>query len=174
MGFALIWHWFFSNRLGRILPGFGLIVWTVVNWGKLEVMKVHTTNYFNGFIEIAEDSPAKVGEVPPVKGTPSVANLQFDMVYDHPYEYTSDDVLFAVFAQRNNISKADWPQARAEFFSKGQPCFRASPLTKRYGWGVHSDAEGRIALYAAGSEEYAQFSQDGGLEVVKAMRSVRK
>jgi hypothetical protein len=137
-------------------------------------MKVHTTNYFNSFIEIAEDCPASRGEVPPVKGSPSVANLQFEMVYEHPYAYTSDDVLFAVFAQRNQIPKTDWPQARAEFFSKGQPCFRASPLTKRYGWGVHSDAEGRIALYAAGSEEYDQFCRDSQLAVVKAMRSSRK
>lgn len=137
-------------------------------------MKVHTTNYFNGFIEIAEDCPVVEGQVPPVKASPSVAQMQFEMVYDHPYAYTSDDVLFTVFAQRNSISKVDWPQARAEFFSKGQACFRASPLTKRYGWGVHSNAEGKIALYAAGSEEYEQFAKSENLEVVKAMRSARK
>ncbi|MFO7540636.1 MAG: DUF6157 family protein [Chloroflexota bacterium] len=36
-----------------------------------------TTNYFNTLIEIAEDCPATVGEIPPVRGgKKSVANLQ--------------------------------------------------------------------------------------------------
>jgi hypothetical protein len=93
-------------------------------------MKVHTTNYQNTFIEIAEDSPAKAGEVPPVKGTEkTMANIQFDMIYDNPYKYTSDDVLFHCYATKNNIPKSELKGAREEFFSKGQPCFRASPLT---------------------------------------------
>ena len=37
--------------------------------------------------------------------------------------------------------------ARKQFFSKGQPCFRASPLTKQLGWGVHCDKNGKVALY---------------------------
>ncbi len=137
-------------------------------------MKEHTTNYYNGFIEVAEDCPATTGEMPPVKGDKkTVANLQFDMLYDHPYEYTSDDVLFVVYAQRNNIPKSQWKEARTAFFSKGQPCFRASPLTKRYGWGVHSDAGGRIALYGRETDEYKRLSGDKDLQVVKAMRTSR-
>ena len=137
-------------------------------------MKEHTTNYYNGFIEVAEDCPVTTGEMPPVKGDKqTVANLQFDIVYDHPYEYTSDDVLFAVYAQRNNIPKSQWKEARATFFSKGQPCFRASPLTKRYGWGVHSNAEGKIALYGRETDEYKKLSKDKSLQVVKAMRTSR-
>src|SRR5687768_16505488 len=110
-------------------------------------MKVHTTNYNNTFIEIAADCPAITGEMPPVKASKSVANLQFDMVYENPYKYTSDDVLFEVYAERNEIPKSERKHAREVFFSKGQPCFRASPLTKRYGWGVHNDANGKMAIY---------------------------
>lgn len=62
---------------------------------------------------------------------------------------------------------------KTKFFSKGQACFRASPLTKRYGWGVHSNAEGKIALYAVGSEEYQKLSEDQALKHLKAMRSKR-
>lgn len=137
-------------------------------------MKLHTTNYENTFIEIAEDCPAIMGEVPPVKGeTKTVANLQFDMVIDNPYKYTSDDVLFQVYAVRNGIKKADMKEAREQFFSKGQACFRASPLTKRYGWGVHSDANGKIALYAAETPEYKKLVKDKTITVVKAMKSKR-
>lgn len=136
---------------------------------------MHSTNYFNTFIEIAEDSPNQTAEIPPLKGEKkSVANYQFEMVYDNPYQYTSDDVLFTVFAERNGFAKNELEEQRTAFFSKGQACFRASPLTKRYGWGVHSNAEGKIAVFPAGSPEYEQFIKDESVAKTKAMRSKRK
>jgi hypothetical protein len=137
-------------------------------------MKVHTTNYTNAFIGIADDCPAKAGEIPPVKGEArSVANMQFDMLYEHPYEFTSDDVLFTVFADRKEIPENERKEAREQFFSKGQPCMRTSPLTKRYGWGVHSDANGKIAIYGCETPEYRKFAEESGLAFVKAMKTSR-
>ena len=134
---------------------------------------MHTTNYLNTFIEIAEDSPTQSAEIPPQKGEKlSVANMQFDMIMANPYRYTSDDVLFHVYAAKNNRTD-NLEYEREQFFSKGQPCFRASPLTKRYGWGLHNNEEGKIALYPAESIEYQQFVKDNGLKKVKAMRSKR-
>jgi hypothetical protein len=113
-------------------------------------MKEHTTNYFNTFIEIAEDCPIDQAEIPPLKGdAKSVANLQFEMINKNPYKFSSDDVLFQVFVDRKEILKEEIATARKAFFSKGQACFRASPLTKRYAWGIHSNSEGKIALIAA-------------------------
>ena len=133
---------------------------------------VHTTNYLNTFIEIADDCPVKSGEVPPKKeGTQTAANLQFDMIYDSPYKYTSDDVIFSVYAHKNKVSSSDKKAEWEKFFSKGQPCMRSSPLTKRYGWGVHSDENGRIALIAADSKEYQQLAKDKTTAHTKAMRS---
>ncbi len=137
-------------------------------------MKIHSTNYYNTFIEIAEDCPIQQGEMPPLKGeNKSVANLQFDMLYDEPYQYTSDDVLFGVFALRKEFTKAEMSAERENYFSKGQPCFRASPLTKRYGWGIHNNAEGKIAMYAYGSPEYQKLLADDSIIKVKAMKSKR-
>lgn len=135
---------------------------------------MHSTNYYNTFIEIAEDCPTSLGEMPPIKGEKrTVANLQFEKLYDNPYKYTSDEVLFDVFAIRKEFTKSEMQEQHEHFFSKGQPCFRASPLTKRYGWGLHADAEGKIALYAADSEEYKKFLADDKIKKVKAMRSKR-
>lgn len=137
-------------------------------------MKTHTTNYFNTFIEIAEDCPIAKGEVPPVKGdAKTVANIQFETVSRNPYKFTSDDVLFQCFAEKNDLAEGELPPAKQQFFSKGQPCFRSSPLTKRYGWGVHSNEEGKIALYGADTPEYEKLTADPKLKVVKAMRSKR-
>ena len=137
-------------------------------------MKVHTTNYFDTFIEIADDSPTTAGEVPPLKGdNKTAATIQFEMISKHPYKYTSDDVLFQVFADKNDLTKSEYKAAREQFFSKGQPCFRASPLTKRYGWGVHSDKEGKIAVYGCETTKYQKLATDKKLKVVKAMKSAR-
>jgi hypothetical protein len=138
----------------------------------LDKMKVHTTNYYNTFITIADDCPVASGEVPPVKGdTKTVANIQFEMINKNPYKYTSDDVLFKVYAERKDLSESELEEAMKEFFSKGQPCFRASPLTKRYGWGIHSNEQGKIAMYGCETEEYKKLAEDNNLKVLKAMRT---
>jgi hypothetical protein len=138
-------------------------------------MKVHTTNYQNVFIEVAEDCLATCGEVPPLKGDQkTVASLQFELVHKHPYQFTSDDVLFQVFALRNDITEKEQELARVQFFSKGQPCFRASPLTKRYGWGLHCDKNGKIALVGCDTPEYEALAKDKQLKVVKAMKTSKK
>lgn len=135
-------------------------------------MKTHTTNYETAFIAIADDCPASTGEVPLMKGDKkSIANIQFEILKKNPYKYTSDDVLFQVFAEKNDLTEAELTEARAAYFSKGQACFRASPLTKRYGWGVHHNEEGKIAIYGCESPEYEQLMNDGSIKIYKAMRS---
>jgi hypothetical protein len=135
-------------------------------------MKVHTTNYYNTFITVADDTKATQGEIPPQKGdAKTLANLQFELIAEHPYQYTSDDVLFQCYAEKNKIGKKDLAAAREEFFSKGQPCLRASLLTKRYGYGVHADQDGKVALFGRETEEYKTFENDKRLKVIKAMRS---
>jgi hypothetical protein len=132
----------------------------------------HTTNYFNTFILVADDCPVTEAEIPPVKGDKkSIANLQFEMIYNNPYKFTSDEVIFSIYAHREGIPQNQFNNAREEFFSKGQACFRASPLCKRYGWGLHSDEAGKIALIPSGTQEYKNFSEDRNLTTVKAMRS---
>ncbi len=138
-------------------------------------MKEHTTNYFDTFIEIAEDCPINQAEVPPLKGdAKSVANQQFELINKNPYIFTSDDVLFQIFAKRKELLEEEMAAARMAFFSKGQACFRASPLTKRYGWGLHSNSEGKIALIAAGTDEYERLINDPRLKKYKAMKSKRQ
>ena len=135
-------------------------------------MKVHSTNYFDTFIETAEDCPALKGELPPIKNNAkTVANIQFDLIKKNPYKYTSDDILFQVFADKNDLTKQEYKKAREEFYSKGQPCLRASPLTKRYGWGVHYDKDGKIALYGCETNEYVSFTKNKKIKILKAMKS---
>jgi hypothetical protein len=139
---------------------------------------IHTTNCFDTFIRVAEDCPARSGEEPPPRaGQPTVAGLQYAMIVKAPYKYTSDDVIFATSAPGRDLdakaTKAEKSAARATFFSRGQACMRASSLGKRFGWGVHADSEGRIAIYAVDSKRYQALARDPELTQVRAMRSKR-
>ncbi|WP_027376243.1 DUF6157 family protein [Kaistella palustris] len=136
-------------------------------------MKTHTTNYRNTFIEIAEDCPVSTAEIPPVKRNKTLANIQLEMVLNNPYKYTSDDVLLECYLQKNNIPENERQEAAKTFFSKGQPCFRSSALGKRYGFGVHHNADGKIALFPVESKNYKDFVDDENVTKVKAMRSKR-
>lgn len=133
-----------------------------------------TTNYAETFIQVADDCPVAAAEVPATRGkVPTVAVLQYQLISEHPYEFTSDDVLFEVYASRHGIPDDEREQARTAFFAKGQACLRASPLGKRYGWGVHHDADGRVALIPVGSDDYRTLAHDPAVKQVKAMRSKR-
>lgn len=133
---------------------------------------LHTTNYYDTFIEIAADSPISNGEIPPQKGDKkTAANIQFELISKNPYQFTSDEVLFQVFAAKNDLTSSEFETAKNQFFSKGQPCLRASPLTKRYGWGVHYNKEGKIAIFGTETEAYEKFATDKNLKNLKAMKS---
>jgi predicted phage gp36 major capsid-like protein len=139
---------------------------------------VHTTNTSNAFIGVAADCPASSGQIPPERsGKPTVATLQYTMIRNGPYKYTSDDVVFATSVAGRALGveakQAERQKAREQFFSRGQACLRASALGKAFGWGVHSDAGGRVAIFAVDSSEYRRLAADPGIKQVKAMRSKR-
>jgi hypothetical protein len=139
---------------------------------------LHTTNSSNTFIGVAEDCPASSGQAPIERsGKPTVATLQYTMIKNNPYKYTSDDIVFATSAAGRVLGveakQAARQKARDQFFSRGQACLRASPLGKTLGWGVHSDAQGRVAIFAVESPEYRQLAADPAIKQVRAMRSKR-
>lgn len=133
-----------------------------------------TTNYASTFIRVADDCPVDAAEEPPARGNaPTVAALQFALLSAHPYDLTSDDVLFEVHATRKSIPEQERHAAREAFYAKDQACLRSSPLAKRYGWGIHHDADGRVALVALGSDDYQALADDPEVKQLKAMRSKR-
>lgn len=138
-------------------------------------MSVHTTNYFNTLIEVSEDTKATCGKIPVSKGDKkTVAERQYELIAGHPYQMTSDEVLFQVYADRNDVVTSAYEIERARFFAKGQPCLRTSPLTKTYGFGIHANKEGKVALVGMETDDYQAFLDDDSVLKVKAMRNARK
>lgn len=122
-------------------------------------------DYVNTFIAVAPDNRAVRGVKPPARrgssteptvAIPTVAALTYELINANPYELTSGDVIFTVMALRRGIPDADRAAARAEFYAKPRACMRSSDLGKRYGWGIHADADGRLALYGVESHEYGR------------------
>lgn len=124
---------------------------------------MHSTNYFDTFIVVAPDSKATKG-IEPDERAPATRQI-FEMIHGFPYRYTSDDVIYAAHLR----SKGSNALGRENFFAKSQACLRSSPLAKKFGWGIHFDEKGRIALYKVESKEYRHFSES--LPVKAALRS---
>lgn len=112
-------------------------------------------DYKDTFIAVADDCPATRGTIPP--GSESVAARTFRLVTERPYRLTSGDMIFSVHADRVGIPEPERRAARRAFYARGQACLRSSDLGKRYGWGIHADSEGRIALVGLGTPAYAEF-----------------
>jgi hypothetical protein len=129
-------------------------------------------NYYDTLIEVADDCPATEGQVPQARsGKKTKAVVEYELLVKHPYTYTEEDIAFEVHAVLHDISKASWPKEREKFLSKGHPHLRVSALAKRYGWGIHNDAEGKVALIAVESRDYKRLMKDPRTTKVKAFRS---
>jgi hypothetical protein len=134
-------------------------------------------NYYDTFIRVAPDCPVDAAVEPTGKKQgKSVAEAEYELIAPNPYQYTQEEILFTVHYRRQGLDDEELTERReelwAEFFGKSRACLRASPLPKRYGWGVHFDAEGRAALVPVGSAEYRALAEGKGVTtVLNAMRS---
>ncbi len=130
-------------------------------------------SYTNSFIVKSDDCPAEIGEQPGVwKDKRTKAQIEYDLLIKAPYTLDHDDLNYAVYVAQCADKDAS-PEGREEYLSKGRPCMRASALVKRYGWGAHYDANGKIAIYPAGSPEYDRLSAAPDTKILKGMRSTR-
>lgn len=130
--------------------------------------------YYNTFIAVAEDCPVVRAEIPQGRGGQKTkAVIEYELLSGHPYAFTGEDIAFMVHAIHHRIPDEQWAEERIRFFSQEQPCLRASALGKRYGWGTHHDATGRIGLVAVESDEYKHLAAAPGLKHTRAMRSKR-
>jgi Family of unknown function (DUF6157) len=133
--------------------------------------RVHSTNLFNTLILASSDCGATEGTTPTKAGT--IAAIEHEMITAAPYGMTSDELLFAVEVRRKNVKAGKLAEFRKEFFSKPHACLRASPLVKSYGWGIHSDADGKVALVGRETDRYRTLVANLDVEKVAGMRSRR-
>jgi hypothetical protein len=131
-------------------------------------------NYYDTLIEVADDCPVAEAQAPRARGAKKTkALVEYELLVNRPYKYTEEDIAFDVYAILHEIPKAIWLEERKQFLSKGHPHLRVSALPKRYGWGIHNNSEGKIALIAVESPLYTQLLNDPRITKIKAFRSTR-
>ena len=134
-------------------------------------------NYLDTFIAVAPDCPVMKAVPPPSRWSrASIAEIQFGLLSRNPYHYTQEDVLWHTHVRHKVLTGAQTTRtARSAFLARPQPCLRASPLPRRYGWGLHFDSQGRAALVARESKTYASLEQRTAprLQVLSAFRARR-
>ena len=137
-------------------------------------------SYTDTFILVSADCPATCGEIPQGRGgVETLPMIEHELLTRHPYHFTEKELIFAKHVRQRGISAKEVSQNRetiwSGLFQKPHPCLRASQLPKRYGWGVHYDSKGRIAIFAVESKEYAAFTKGNasGPKLVPAMRNKR-
>ncbi|MEF2967581.1 DUF6157 family protein [Paenibacillus sp. M1] len=135
-------------------------------------------SYKNTFILISPDCPVNEGVIPvTAKDSKPVHVIQYELLAEHPYQYDYPELLFETHIRHKRIPEQEVQERRQEIweelFAKKHACLRASALPKRYGWGVHYDEEGKIAIYGADSAEYKSFAEapEGGIQLLYGMRS---
>ncbi|MGG4201074.1 DUF6157 family protein [Peribacillus frigoritolerans] len=132
-------------------------------------------SYKNTLITISEDSKVSSAKVPVIKNEkPTIAYIEHDLINNNPYKFTQEDVQFKTYLIKNQMEAENATELREQFFSKSKACFRASPLVKNYGWGIHYNNQGKIAIYDVNSEMYNLLLKQEDITKLKGMRSKRK
>jgi len=109
-----------------------------------------------------------------VNGRKTVASLQYELLSEHPYSYTHEELIFETYIRHNEITGEIAQSLRDklwnELFSKPQASLSSSPLPKKYGWGLHFNEEGKIGLVARGSDEYKKYESNeaGDVKLIPA------
>lgn len=94
-------------------------------------------DYVDTFLAVAGDCAATSGTVPPSTAEKrSVAARTFELIGEHPYRYTSGEVLFTVFADRPRTARAAslWSASTPPSTPSSSPDSEPVPRANRSRW----------------------------------------
>ena len=134
-------------------------------------------SYKETFITVAPDCPVSQSEIPVSNRAKEPMHIiQYKLLVKNPYKFDHMELVFEVYLKKEGLESLDETEKEKkwnELFKKGHPCLRASALTKRYGFGAHYDAFGKIARYPMESKTYQTFVNDESIKKLAGMKSKR-
>ena len=113
-------------------------------------------------IKISDDSPTEKSLKP--ENENSVEGIKFDVLINHPYKYTEIE-----FFKEVHFNRRGKKHLKLETYS-----LKRLGLAKRYGWGVHIDADKKIAIVPCESEKYNNLLTDPKVKKSNAYRNKKK
>lgn len=115
----------------------------------------------NILIQIAEDSPVNNSIIPEMgKGKKTIVFIQYDELLKNPYQYTEDE-----FHRQVHCVRREKNELQIDKYD-----LRRSRLCKEYGWGIHIDGSGRIALVGCETDKYRDLERAPFVDKVRAYR----
>lgn len=118
-------------------------------------------NYCNVLIQVAEDCPAQKGLTPDSKN--EIAYIGYDELSKNPYKYTE----LEFYRQVHHVCRSK-PELKIETYD-----IRRSVLCKKYGWGIHIDESGRLALVGCETEKYKELLNNILVDKVNSFKKSR-
>ena len=113
-------------------------------------------------IVIAQDSPAMRSEEPPDNGaTKTISRVQYEVLAENPYKFSEREFYHEVHVVRRGRS-----DLRIENYN-----IKRLALVKRYGWGIHRNSDGKLALVVCESNRYRELLADSLVKKTKAYRN---
>lgn len=110
-------------------------------------------------IEVAEDCPVDHAVGPPAeKPEKTVARIAYEVLTESPYGYTEIEFFHEVHVVRRNR-----PDLKIESYN-----IKRSPLVQTFGWGIHRNPDGKLALVAMESDRYRELQ--GAIKRTKSYR----
>jgi hypothetical protein len=114
-------------------------------------------------IQVAEDCPVSQGTIPATKReVETIAMIQYDELTKYPYQYNEQE-----FHEQVNLVRRGKKSGEVNL---GRYDIRRNALSKKYGWGIHINEEGKLALVGCETYKYKQLEQDILVDKVKSYR----
>ncbi|GAA0603223.1 DUF6157 family protein [Virgibacillus siamensis] len=129
-------------------------------------------NYYDTFILIADDSPVRRSKIPESnRKKQTIAEIEYELLKEKPGYYTQDELQFKVHMKHKEIPEVNRDEELVHFLEKSRACMRASALSKRLGWGIYFDSDGKAELVPVESKRYRDLQERNDIKRFKAMKS---
>lgn len=100
-------------------------------------------------ILVAEDCPVELSIVPDDGFPKTIARIEFEILNEYPYQFSESDLFIEV-----HINKRKRPDLKIDSYN-----IKRSPLLQKYGWGIHRNQAGKLALVPVNSVEYIHLTK---------------
>jgi len=100
-------------------------------------------------IEVAEDCNEKYAKEPPDGNPKTIKRIEYELLFANPYGYTERELFHQVhYVNRGKL------HLKIDAYN-----IKRCPLVQSYGWGIHRNKEGKLALVAIESNRYKEYKK---------------
>lgn len=125
-----------------------------------QIISIKNKKSVEELILVAEDTQAIKAQEPPNSRIPkTIVRIAYEVLSEEDYKYSEAEYHYEVHVKRRE----------KEDLKIHNYNIKRSPLLQKYGWGIHRNTEGKLALVAMESERYSELKK-----TIKNTKSFRR